>query len=89
MDINGSLGYGHTGLCPEALTLAPPRGRGVNTWLPWLTYNMIDPIVKLQETYGMLDVPMVEGQRLADLRRKDQAFGRTRGMFIGRTTAAP
>jgi hypothetical protein len=84
MDINGSLGYGHTGLCTEALSLAPPRGRGVNTWLPWLTYSMIEPIAKLQDAYGMMDTPPVEGARLEQLRAKDRAFAQSRGLFTGR-----
>ena len=85
MDIDGSLGYGHTGLCTEALSLAPPRGHGVNTWLPWLTYSMIEPIVKLQEAYGMMDTPTVEGAKLEELRKWDKEFGKTRGLFTGKT----
>jgi hypothetical protein len=81
MDINGSLGYGHTGLCTEALSLAPPRGHGVNTWLPWLTWSMIEPITRLQDAYGFMDAPAVAGDRLAELRAKDAEFGRTRGLF--------
>jgi hypothetical protein len=81
MDINGSLGYGHTGLCSEALSLAPPRGHGVNTWLPWLTWSMIEPITRLQDAYGFMDAPTATGDRLAELRRKDAEFGRTRGLF--------
>ena len=83
LDINGSLGYGHTGLCTEALSLAPPRGHGVNTWLPWLTCSMVEPLVRLQEAYGMMNTPLVEGQRLADLRARDREYGRTRGLSGG------
>jgi hypothetical protein len=82
MDINGSLGYGHTGLCTEALWLAPPRGHGVNTWLPWLTYSMIEPIAKLEDTYGVMDTPRAEGGRLQLLKTKDRAFAISRGLFI-------
>jgi hypothetical protein len=81
MDINGSLGYGHTGLCTEALSLAPPRGHGVNTWLPWLTWAMIEPIARLQDAYGMMDAPAATGEPLAGLRAKDREFGRTRGLL--------
>jgi hypothetical protein len=84
MDIDGSLGYGHTGLCTEALSLAPPRGHGVNTWLPWLTYSMIEPIVNLQEAYGVMDTPIAQGERLSELRMKDVEFGRTRGLSVGK-----
>jgi hypothetical protein len=31
VDVDGSLGYGHTGLCTEASTFAPLRGHGVGT----------------------------------------------------------
>lgn len=83
VDIDGSLGYGHTGLCTEALSLAPRRGHGVNTWLPWLTYSMIEPITKLQDAYGTTDTPFVEGARLEELRVKDRAFAQSRGLFSG------
>lgn len=81
MDINGSLGYGHTGLCTEALSLAPPRGHGVNTWLPWLTWAMIDPLVKLKDTYGTMDIPAMDTNTLPDLRAKDAQFAETRGLI--------
>ena len=84
MDTDGSLGYGHTGLCTEALTLAPShvgRGHGVNTWLPWLTHSMIEPIVRLQEAYGLMDTPVVTGQTLLRLRMKDKAYAQSRGLF--------
>lgn len=80
VDVHGSLGYGHVGLCTEAISLAPPRGHGVNTWLPWLTYSMIEPIVRLQEAYGMTDAPTVSAADLKSLRATDQAFGRTMGL---------
>ena len=81
MDINGSLGYGHTGLCTEALSLAPPRGHGVNTWLPWLTWAMIDPLVKLQDTFGMMQIPAIGTNTLVELRVKDALFAKNRGFW--------
>jgi hypothetical protein len=80
MDIAGSLGYGHPGLCPEAIRIASPRGRGVDVWLPWLTFSMIDPMTRLQDAYGMLDAPAVGGQRLKELRSMDRAYGRSLGL---------
>jgi hypothetical protein len=79
MDINGSRGYGHSGLCTEALSLAPPRGRGVNTWLPWLSYSMMEPVVRLQEAYGMMDTPLLSDRQREEFLAKDRQFGRTRG----------
>jgi len=84
MDINGSLGYGHTGLCTEALSLAPPRGHGVNTWLPWLTWAMIDPITRLEDAYSITDTPTVIGDQLAKLQTEDADFARSRGLRSAR-----
>jgi hypothetical protein len=84
MDINGSLGYGHTGLCTEALSLAPPRGHGVNTWLPWLTWAMIDPITRLEDAYGLTNTPTVTGDRLAKLQAEDADFARFRRLRSAR-----
>jgi hypothetical protein len=80
MDINGSRGYGHPGLCTEALSLAPPRGRGVNTWLPWLSYSMLEPVVRLQEAYGVMDTPRLAGPQWEEFVAKDKEFARTRGL---------
>lgn len=84
LDINGSLGYGHTGLCSEALSLCMDgrgRGHGVNAWLPWLTYSMIEPIVRLDEAYGFMDTPTVKGKKLEELRRKDKVYAKSRGLY--------
>ena len=90
VDVNGSLGYGHTGLCTEALSLAPPRGQGVNTWLPWLTWAMIDPLAKLEDGFGTMDIPEIGSGALAELRAKDAAFAKTRGLqTIPRGTQNP
>jgi hypothetical protein len=84
MDINGSRGYGFPGLCAEALSLAPPRGRGVNTWVPWLSYSMMEPVVRLQQAYGMMDTPLLDDRQRKELLAKDQLFGRTRGLLTAK-----
>jgi hypothetical protein len=83
VDAGGSLGFGHGGLCPEALSIAAPRGRGDNLlyeWVPWVTYSMIEPITKLEDAYGLMDTPIAEGAELEVLRAKDRAFARSRGL---------
>jgi hypothetical protein len=84
MDINGSLGYGYPGLCTEALSLAPPRGRGVNTWLPWLSYSMMEPVAQLQETYGTMDIQLLPDEPRQELLVKDRQFGATRGLLTAK-----
>jgi hypothetical protein len=80
VDIGGSRGYGYPGLCTEALSLAPPRGHGVNTWLPWLSYSMMQPVVNLDEAYGMMDAPILGESRRKEMLAMDREFGRTRGL---------
>lgn len=84
VDINGSRGYGHSGLCTEAISLAAPRGHGVNVWLPWLSYNMIDPLVRLQQTYGMMDTPILTDTKRNEFLHKDDQFAHTRGLVTAR-----
>jgi hypothetical protein len=81
VDVGGSLGYKFPGLCTEASKFTPPRGAGVNAWLPWLTYSMVEPIVRIEEVFGAdaLD-PSPAGNLLA-LRAKNEAFSRTRGII--------
>ena len=81
VDHLGELGYGHPGLCTEAVSLAPPRGHGVDAWLPWLSFNMIEPLVRLRDTYGFMDAHTAFGPELSELRRSDQAFARRRGLL--------
>lgn len=82
LDLDGTRGYGFPGLCTEALSLAPPRGRGVNTWLPWLSYSMMEPVVRLEEAYGAAQTPLLDAAQRLQWRARDQAYGRTRGLHV-------
>jgi hypothetical protein len=79
VDVGGSLGYKFPGLCTEAMTFAPPR-RGVNTWLPWLTYSMVEPIVQTDEVFGPGALDPSLATNLPALKAKNEAFGRRRGI---------
>ena len=45
-DWDGTLGYAAPGLLGEAFTLSVRRGAGVRAWLPWLTVNLLHPLVQ-------------------------------------------
>jgi hypothetical protein len=45
-------GYGPLGIMMEATTVTIPRGHGVGYYLPWQTYNLIEPFVLLWDTFG-------------------------------------
>lgn len=56
MDYDGSLGYAHRGLQTEAIRVVTPRGYGVKLWLPWVTASALDPLFKLKDEYGSIDI---------------------------------
>jgi hypothetical protein len=84
MDIGGSLGYAHEGLCTEALTLAPSRGHGIGFWGSWLTYSMIEPIAQLEDVYGISGAPKATADELTSLRAKDREYAASRGFAFRR-----
>ena len=78
IDVNGSLGYAEPGLCTEVLSLTVDgkrgRGNGANVWLPWVTYSMVEPVVRLQEAYGMMDTPNnLTAEQFQRARKMDKA----------------
>jgi len=88
MDWNGTLGYKYAGLMPEAMSLSTNRGRGVAGWLPWLSFAVLDPLARLQETFGSMDIDRIEAMPLARRRALSARFGATRG-FQSSVYAAP
>lgn len=45
------IGHGRWGILQEALTVMIPRGHGVGYYLPWQTYNMVEPLVLFWDTF--------------------------------------
>lgn len=43
---DNSLGYAYRGLMTEAVTFSVRRGSGVKDWLPWLSANILYPLVQ-------------------------------------------
>ncbi|MCS7466934.1 hypothetical protein NZK35_09780 [Stieleria sp. ICT_E10.1] len=84
VDIDGSLGYGQPGLCTGALNLSIDhvRRHGVDVWLRWLSYQMIKPIVRLQETYGISDTPVLGERAFQAMQVKDSGFAHRRGFGL-------
>jgi len=59
-DYDGKLGYKYPGSQTEAMTLAPRRGHGTTSWLPWLTTTQIEPLVQLKQAFGTMDIKEIE-----------------------------
>jgi Ricin-type beta-trefoil lectin domain-like len=71
-------GYGPVGMMMEAMTVTIPRGHGVGYYLPWQTYNMIEPLVLLWDTFGAetYDINVIDG--LASKNASNQNYAATR-----------
>ena len=82
MDWDGSLGYKYPGLLTEVLSLPPLRGHGVQGWLPWLTVAILDPMVRLKETFGQMDIDSIERLPKAERMRRHTEFSKQRGFMI-------
>ena len=78
VDVNGSMGYGQPGLCTEAISLATPRGRGVNVWLPWLTVSMVEPMARMEDVFGTMNLEVAAGVTVEEQRARDAQLAQTR-----------
>ena len=50
LDYDDSLSYSLRGLMTEAVTFSVRRGSGIKDWLPWLTANLLTPLVQQMKT---------------------------------------
>ena len=80
MDYDGKLGYGHRGLQTEALRLVTNRGDGVNLWLPWVTATQLDPLCRLKDAYGSIELNDIAKMPADELQRLDRQYRRTQGL---------
>jgi len=60
LDTDGSKGYGNPGLQTEGIVLAGRRGSGADVWLSWVTLAHIDPLSKLLDEFGTMDISKTE-----------------------------
>ncbi len=74
MNYDGSLGYAFRGLQTEAIRVVTPRGYGVRLWLPWVTASALDPLFKMKDAYGGMEVTDIAGKPLSELQRMDREY---------------
>jgi len=61
MNYDGSLHYPWRGLQREAIRCVTHRGDGVALWLPWCTAAELDPIFRMEDAYGQIDIDDIVG----------------------------
>lgn len=79
-------GYGDPGILQEAMTVMTPRGHGVGFYLPWQTYNMMEPLVLMSDVFGTYDIGTAE--LLGDKQTRNNQYSDTRGFIQMNTSPA-
>lgn len=59
-DYDGRVGYKYKALMPEATNVADFSFRSVGTWLPWSGVANIEPITKLYDTFGSMNIEDID-----------------------------
>ena len=80
LDLDGSLHYAYPGLLTEAMTLAPLRGHGVKSWLPWLSVTIAEPLAQLEDVFDMMDLTALAKAPLQRNIEIDNSFRVRHGM---------
>ncbi|RFM27027.1 RICIN domain-containing protein [Deminuibacter soli] len=85
---NPVAGYGDPGILGEATNVMIPRGHGVNYYLPWQTYNLMEPLVLMWDVFGSYDISTAETLSLTDRQTRNNNYSNTRGFMQAATTPA-
>jgi hypothetical protein len=80
LDLDGSLHYAHKGMLTEALTLAPLRGHGVKSWLPWLSVTVLDPLAGFQDAFGNVSLSEIIKTDAEKQKQQMSAYAQTHGL---------
>lgn len=59
-DSSDPISWVGEGLFGEAMNVSIPRGHGVNYYLPWATYNQLEPLTLLEDVFGYMQIDDVE-----------------------------
>ena len=59
-DYDGRMGYKYRAFMPEATNVADFAFRSVSVWLPWSSMANIDPLIKLKDEYGTMDIDLID-----------------------------
>lgn len=82
LDWDGTLGYAQPGLQTEVLSLTPLRGHGVRVWLPWLTVAQLEPLMRLRDVFGSMNIDEIEKMPKEERLRRAARFSAMRGFDI-------
>ncbi len=67
------------GFFGEAMNICIPRGRGVNCYLPWATYNQLEPIILLEDIFGSKEIDEIQKMPKEERIQKMNAYSKNRG----------
>jgi len=82
LDWGGTPSYAAPGLLTQALSLPPPRGHGQTHWLPWLTVPILEPMARLRDVFGSMDIAEIGRQPMMERRKRDSRYAATHGFLL-------
>jgi len=71
-------GFGKFGILQEALNIMIPRGHGVPYYLPWQTYNLVEPMVLFWDTFQVRTYNIDVIDNLSNKNNLHNAYSNTR-----------
>lgn len=67
----------------EAMNVTIPRGHGVEVYLPWSTYNQLEPIVLLEDVFGFKDISAIQSLPIEEQNILMQQYATNHGLERG------
>ena len=82
-------GFGDPGISAESLNLPPPRGHGVDYYLPWQTANYLESMVNLKDVFSTYDINSIEQMPLAQRQALNNAYSLSRNYPSAQAPPSP
>ncbi|GAA5000185.1 hypothetical protein [Actinopolymorpha pittospori] len=73
--VGNNVGYAVNGLVEEAVGLADLVVSGTGVWLPWCTVAQLEPLARLEDIFGSMDITAIERLPLAERKRRNREAG--------------
>ncbi|HTN38960.1 MAG TPA: hypothetical protein VL053_17900 [Arachidicoccus sp.] len=72
-------GFGRYGMIEEAQSVMIPRGHGIGAYLPWQTFNMMEPLILLWDVFGANSYDISTIDALPNKNASNNHYSDTRG----------
>jgi gliding motility-associated-like protein len=71
------------GFLGEAMTIIIPRGHGVDYYLPWQTFNLLEPMVLFEDVFGSYNMASLQNMSMTERKAAQDKYSLNRGFEKG------